>query len=118
MKSLVAFLALITGSAAVAAAPSRPASFAPCAACHQTKARAKSGIGPNLWGVSGRISGTASGFAYSPAMKAAKIRWSRAALIAYINDPRKVVPGNKMPYAGLKDPKQDAAIADYLLSLK
>ena len=75
-------------------------------------------IGPVLWGVGGRKAGSAPGFLYSPAMKAAGISWTRSNLIAYISNPRKLVPGNRMAFAGQQDPKAAAAIADYLLSLK
>ena len=75
-------------------------------------------MGPNLWRIGGRTSGSQPEFAYSPAMKAANIRWTRRELLAFVTAPNKRVPGTRMLYAGQKDPKQAAAIADYLLSLK
>ena len=42
-----------------------------CAACHTFDKGGKAGLGPNLWGIVGRAKGSAAGFNYSPAMKAA-----------------------------------------------
>lgn len=117
MKILIAAAALMPAAAQAAPLP-RPASFAVCGACHKAEAGAPNGIGPNLWGIGRRLSGMAPGYASSPALKAAKIKWTRKELIAFIADPQKRVPGNKMPYAGEKNPVRDAQIADYLLSLK
>ena len=39
---------------------------------------------------------------YSPAMKHANIVWDAKTLDAYLSDPQKVVPENKMPFPGLK----------------
>ena len=111
-------VALSIGGSALAAPAPKPPSFAMCGVCHKVGAGEKSSLGPNLFGVGGRKAGALPGYAYSPAMKAAKFVWTRDKLIAYITDPRKTVPGNKMAFAGQKNPQQAAAIADYLLTLK
>lgn len=108
----------LTVTPALAAPAPKPPSFAMCGVCHKVGAAEKSTLGPNLFGVGGRKAGTLPGYAYSPAMKAAKFAWTRDKLIAYVTDPRKIVPGTKMAFAGQKNPQQAAAIADYLLSLK
>ena len=115
---IAALLLIALPAAAVAAPLAKPADFAICGACHKVEAGAPSGIGPNLWGVAGRVSGTMPGFAYSPALKAAKIKWNKKDLVAFIQAPQARVPGNKMPYAGQKDPAKAGSIADYVLSLK
>lgn len=92
--------------------------FAQCAACHKADASGKSGIGPNLWKVAGRTSGTLPGFRYSPAMVAAKRVWTDAALDAYLAAPMKAMPGNRMPYAGLKAPADRANLIAYLRTLR
>ena len=108
---------LLPLAAAQAAPLPRPAAFAMCGVCHKTAAGEKSIVGPNLWGVGGRKAGAAD-YNYSPAMKASGKVWNKATLTAYITDPKGYIPGNKMAYAGQKDPKQAAAVVDYLLSLK
>ena len=115
---IAASVAGIAAQPAVAAPLPKPPAFAVCGVCHKVAAGEKSGIGPNLWGVSGRKAGTLAGFTYSPAMKASNITWTRDKILAYIADPKKMVPGTKMIYAGQKDPKAAAAIADYVVSLK
>lgn len=110
-------LSLISMPAAAAPAP-KPAAFAMCGVCHKVGKGEPSLMGPNLFGVGGRAAGTVPGYAYSPAMKKAKLVWTRANLVRLISDPRKTVPGTKMAFAGQKNPAVAAAIADYLLSLK
>src|SRR3546814_15167487 len=51
-------------------------------------------------------------------MKNARLQWNRPSLIAFISNPKAKIPGNRMAYAGQKNPAAAAAIADYLLSLK
>ena len=119
MKLALGLAVFIAGATVAAAAPlPKPASFAICGVCHKVDKDAGNGVGPNLWGVGGRVSGTLPGYTYSPAMKAAKIKWTKAELVSYLAAPQAKVPGTKMVYAGQKDPAQQAALADYLLSLK
>ncbi len=101
-----------------AAASGPPASFAICAACHTVTSDGAPGIGPNLHGVVGRHAGTAAGFSYSPAMKDAKITWSRETLNEYLTSPGAKVPGNYMMFVGEPDPEQRKSIIDYLESLR
>jgi len=65
-------------------------------------------LGPSLAGIIGRKAGAEANYNYSPAMKQANIVWDAKALDAYLADPQKVVPGNKMPFPGLKT-EQDRA---------
>lgn len=99
----------------VAAAP--PA-FATCKACHSVVKGGPNGVGPNLFGVVGAAAGTRPGYAYSPAMKAANIRWARARLDAYLEDPKAVVPGTKMMLPGIRDAAKRDEIISYLEKLK
>ncbi len=65
-----------------------------CAACH---ALDKNKVGPMLGGVVGRRAGTAAGFAYSPALKEAHIRWSAETLNRWLAGPQQFLPGVRMP---------------------
>ncbi|MBC2651388.1 cytochrome c family protein [Novosphingobium flavum] len=120
-------IAAMLASATLAMAPAAHAAgdavkgkavFAQCAACHKADASGKSTIGPNLWKVVGRPAGTQPGFNYSPAMKGAKRAWTEANLDAYLAAPAKAVPGNRMPFAGLKDATARANVIAYLKTLK
>ena len=75
--------------------------FRKCQACHSLEP-GKNLIGPSLAGALDRKAGTAPNFNYSPAMKQANITWTLNTLDGYLSDPQKVVPGNVMPFAGLK----------------
>jgi len=108
---------MFSAAAMPAAQAQRPSAFAMCAACHKITANEASPAGPNLWKVGGRRAG-ATAFNYSPAMKGSKIVWTRATLTKFIMAPREVMPGTRMAYAGTRDPKAAAAIADYLMGLR
>lgn len=115
-------LGIAMGTATISSAapgPSaRPATFAACAVCHKTEKGAPNGIGPNLFGIGGKKAGTVPGFNFSAAMKQSKVVWDKQKLTTFITAPRTVVPGTRMPYAGMKDPAAAASIADYILTLK
>jgi cytochrome c len=87
-----------------------------CAACHATD-HANS-VGPGLGGIIGRKAGTVPGFRYSRAMKNSGIVWDEKTLDAYLESPQKVVPGNRMPFAGLEDTQGRADLVAYLATLK
>jgi len=113
-------LAGLVASTALAGAPvpagdpvKGKAVFARCAICHDLKPGVQK-IGPSLHDVFGRKAGTVAGFNYSPAMKSAKITWSATTLDSYVTSPAKMVPGNKMPFAGLAAPSDRANLIAYL----
>jgi cytochrome c len=87
--------------------------FARCAICHDLKPGVNK-LGPSLHGVFGRKAGTVAGFNYSPAMKSAKITWSATTLDSYVTSPARLVPGNKMAFAGLAAPADRANLIAYL----
>lgn len=107
----------IWASAACAQAPAAPPLFAVCQACHESTANAGPSVGPNLFGIGGRKAGAAKDFDYSDAMKTSPIVWSSDTLTAFITDPSKSIPGNKMDYSG-SDAATAKQIADYLMTLK
>jgi cytochrome c len=88
-----------------------------CMACHSVQ-QGQNKVGPSLAGVVGRKSAEVPKFNYSPAMKEANKTWDAETLDAYLLDPRGYVPGTRMIYAGLKNPKQRADMIAYLETLK
>ena len=88
--------------------------FVQCKACHQIGENAKNAVGPVLNGLFGRKAGTIEGYSYSPANKNSGITWDEATFREYIKDPKAKVPGTKMTFPGLKDPKQIDDIVAYL----
>ncbi|MBN9004672.1 MAG: nitrite reductase, copper-containing [Rhizobiales bacterium] len=87
--------------------------FRKCQACHSMDP-GKNMLGPSLAGVIGRKAGTEANYNYSPAMKQANIVWSVETLDRYLSNPAKVVPGNKMPFPGLKTDHDRADIIAFL----
>jgi len=107
-KALLACLIVLTaGLASVRAADIKNGKvlFEKCAACHSLEA-GKNDIGPSLAGVFGRKAASLEDFRYSTAMKQSKVTWDERTLNAFIQDPQAFIPGNRMPFDGLKD-KQD-----------
>jgi len=90
---------------------------AQCSACHVTEA-GKNRVGPSLFGIVGRHSGEVEGFHYSAANKRADLVWTAEQLDKYLANPKAVVPGTIMTYAGLKNDKQRADLIAYLETLK
>jgi cytochrome c len=87
--------------------------FEECAACHALERNTQS-VGPDLHGVFGRKAGTLDDFRYSTALRRSNITWNAKTLDEYIADPQKVVPQNRMPYAGMLEPADRAALIRYL----
>ena len=78
----------------------------------------KNMVGPSLFGVVGRKSGSIEGFHYSAANKAADLTWTSEMLDKYLAAPREVVPGTIMTYAGLKDDAKRADLIAWLATLR
>jgi len=89
-----------------------------CGICHTATHGGPTLIGPNLFGVVGRKAGSLPGYSYSPAMRAAGFAWNADKLHAWVGGPASVVPGNKMPFGGLKNPTQVDDLVAYLSTLK
>jgi cytochrome c2 len=88
-----------------------------CALCHSVQP-GHNMIGPSLSGVVGRRAGSEPGYAYSAANKNANLTWTPQVLNNYLESPQAMIPGTKMPYAGLKDSTQRANLIAYLETLK
>ena len=87
--------------------------FEECAACHTTQSGVNN-VGPSLHGVFERKAGELGDFRFSPALKRSGIAWSAETLDAFLADPQKAVPGNRMPYAGMPAADDRADLIAYL----
>lgn len=86
-----------------------------CMVCHNaTDAKAK--VGPSLQGVVGRPVASVADYKYSDAMKkfGEGKTWTEEELTAYLPNPKGLVPGTKMAFAGLKSPEDIANLVAYL----
>jgi len=86
-----------------------------CKACHSLGRDGPNMIGPALHDFFGKEVGSRSGFEYSAVMRNANFVWTPEALNAWLAQPGRFLPGNRMTFAGvLKQSDRDDLIA-YLL---
>ena len=88
--------------------------FKKCSACHSITQGGGNKIGPALWGVLGRKSGSVSDYKYSKAMIAHGKPWSLEEMNGFLTKPKDWIKGTKMSYAGLKSAKERAAVILYM----
>lgn len=89
--------------------------FRACAACHSLEPD-RNLTGPSLAGVWGRKAGSLQSFhRYSRALKDSDVVWNATTLDAWLKDPAKFIPGNSMPFPGIRD---ETARADLIVYLK
>jgi cytochrome c len=121
MKSLIIAAGLIVASTSAGWAQDAAKgeiSFHKCLPCHSIGEDAENKIGPELNGLDGRHSGSVEGFEYSDANKNSGIVWGEAKFKEYIQDPRGVVPGTKMIFAGIKNPQEVNDLWAYVSQFK
>jgi cytochrome c len=87
---------------------------AKCSACHSVD---ESGVGPAHIGVMGRPAGKAADYEYSEALVKSKVVWSKTTLNAWLTEPEKLIPGQRMGYR-LSLAKERADVIAYLATLK
>lgn len=107
-----------SASPVAVAAAGPPAAFARCATCHTVDKGGENRLGPNLWGTYGKSAGVHAGFAYSDALKTSGLAWNDANLDKWLENPRALIPGNRMSFPGLKDAAKRKEIIDYLKTLR
>jgi cytochrome c len=89
--------------------------FGLCRSCHTIEPGGPNMTGPNLHGVFGRKAASLEGFNYSDALKASNITWTPEPLDHWLTKPQEFLPGNKMTFLGVKDPKDRLDLIAYLM---
>ena len=125
-RVMIASLALAAALPRAAAADSTPLAGDPvaghqtfqqiCSLCHSDK-KDTIKIGPPLYGAYGRIAGTYPGFHYSDGVKAYGKKWEVENLRVWEAGARKMIPGTKMSFPGLKTDKDINDMIAYLQTL-
>jgi cytochrome c len=87
-----------------------------CVTCHTFDKGGRNLVGPNLWGVVGREKGSVTTFNYSAAMKKMKGRWTAEEISDFIRQPKSMVPGTTMTFAGISRASQRADVILFLNS--
>jgi cytochrome c len=100
-------------AAAPAAASGDPAAgqrvFNQCRACHTINEGGRNGVGPNIHGIVGQPAGAREGFRYSAKMRELAeggLAWTEENLRTYLRNPRDLVPGGTMAFAGIRNEQQ------------
>ena len=86
-----------------------------CSACHSREV-GRHMTGPSLHDLDGRRAGTVQGFSFSSAMSDSGIVWSAASLDAFLASPQTYVPGTVMPFGGIRNLAERAALVCYIIA--
>lgn len=118
--ALVAALVGIAGSAHAAGDPAHGAEIFDlnCSACHSIAPVLRNKLGPSLFGVVGRKAGSVETYSYSPAIPGTGLTWTPENLDAYLTNPKKVAPDNRMKFDGLPSADDRADIIAFLSQQK
>jgi cytochrome c len=87
-----------------------------CAACHTFGKGEPNRVGPNLYGIVGRAKAAVAGFNYSAAMKGKGGNWTIDELNAFLLNPKSVVPGTNMTFAGIPRATERADLLTFMNS--
>jgi cytochrome c len=87
-----------------------------CEACHNLDKGGAAKIGPNLWGIVGRMRASMN-FDYSNGMKSMGGTWTVEDLNKFLTKPAAFVAGTKMSFGGFSRANQRADVIAYLNTL-
>ncbi len=91
--------------------------FKKCSICHAVGDGAAKKVGPPLNNIIGAKAGAQEGFNYSKAMKAAGLQglvWTEDKLSAFLEKPKRFIPGTKMAFPNLPNPEDRSNIIAFL----
>ncbi|WP_417484265.1 c-type cytochrome [Maricaulis salignorans] len=88
--------------------------FRRCQSCHTLNEGGRHTVGPNLHDVIGHPAASAAGFSYSRALREAGLTWDLETLDAWIENPRELVPGNRMSFVGLRNAQDRRDVIAYM----
>ena len=109
-----AILASLGGDYADADLQNGARQFRRCQSCHTLNEGGRHTVGPNLHGIVGAEAAAAEGFNYSRQLTEAGLVWDVDTLDTWIENPRAMVPGNRMSFVGLRDAEDRRDVIGYL----
>ena len=91
-----------------------------CVVCHNLTPAKENKVGPYLFGVVGRVAGTAKEYIYSNEFheKTHHAVWDKETLDIYLKNPKDFIPGTRMEFIGVKNDQDRTDIISYLSTLK
>ncbi|MEL7545075.1 MAG: cytochrome c family protein [Pseudomonadota bacterium] len=90
--------------------------FTQCRTCHQVQ-EGRNMVGPSLYGIIGRDSGSVEGFRYSDANANSGITWTEEIMYEYLENPAQYIPGTIMAFPGLRREQDRVDVIAYLKSV-
>ncbi|MEA1941559.1 MAG: c-type cytochrome [Pseudomonadota bacterium] len=109
-----AILASLGGDYANADLQNGARQFRRCQSCHTLNEGGRHTVGPNLHDIVGAEAAAAEGFNYSRQLTEAGLVWDVETLDSWIENPRAMVPGNRMSFVGLRDAEDRRDVIGYL----
>ena len=88
-----------------------------CRACHSLEQGGGNMVGPALYGMFGKPAGRVADFDYSNALRSANFVWTPRALDAWLAQPARFLPGNRMTFAGVMKENDRSDLIAYLLDV-
>jgi cytochrome c len=89
--------------------------FEQCVQCHEIGGQpGSSSAGPNLNGIIGRRAASIPEFNYSPQLRSSRIVWDGPYLARFLKGPKNFIPGTRMLFNGLSNPKDIADVIAFM----